>query len=489
MKKEEQTKIYRGIKISPFNKRAGTRRVTGGSLKRNKGITLIALVTTIVLMLILATITVNVVIDGNLFEQTGNAKKSTEIASEKSAITQAIMIAKSENKQNKIVQSELKNKINKVLNDKTGEKTNIEADGENFIITMNSSGNKYIINNKGNIRDIIWSKTTDENGNNYVISGDVKLQIGDYITYDANDNGEYTYTAEDVKTGATTEGGQTFSSNFETKWRLLGVEHASDGDYLMIVPETPIQSTTATGLKLQGAKGYTYGIDEMENISKLYGHGNGALSARTMTVEDINKITGYDPLETGDGKKYKEGEIGEYLNVVTCTKTYDDVEKWKTLLNGENGATSSVTYYWFRYYDEDSREILNLEIGESVQLTNTYYSYYPTTLTVSSTGEIKGIASTSKEYSVLFGIQKNNYWLATSFVSSADQAAFENGSYGCTGFFALTETRIRGHELFTYGNTNVGKTQDIMPIVYLKTDVNLKPTGNKVNNCTEWEMY
>ena len=48
-----------------------------------KGITLVALIITIILMLILATVTINVVFDGGLFEHAGNVKESVEVVNEK----------------------------------------------------------------------------------------------------------------------------------------------------------------------------------------------------------------------------------------------------------------------------------------------------------------------------------------------------------------------------------------------------------------------
>ena len=445
----------------------------------NKGITIIALVITIVLMLILAGITVNVVINGGLLDYAKKAKDDTEIASEKSMITQAAIMAMGENKRGKIVQSELKNKINKMLNDETGESTEIEERGENLIITIKSSGRKYLVDSKGNVRGITWGETTDEEGNNYVIYGDIKLQIGDYITYDANDNGEYTYTAEEDKTGVSGDG-QEFSSSFETNWRLLGVEHASGGDYLMLVPETPIQSTAATGLKLQSGSGYENGIEEMENISEIYGHGTGALYARTMTIEDVNKITGYDPLNTGDGTIFREETIGEYLNEVTCTR--EGAQYWT--MSGKNGATGNFAYGAFVHYDENGEFIRTLDIGESMKLTSTFYSYYPTTLTESTSGEIKGITQSSREYSILFGTNKH-YWLASSFINAGNTFA-ETGE---TGFWKVDSNQVSYGSMFYAGNPKLASTDYIMPIVYLKTDVNLRQTGNTVNSCTEWEMY
>ena len=83
MKKSNQIKNYKGMQESPFNKGAFTQRVTGGSLKTNKGITLIALIITIIIMLILVGVTITVAVNGGLFEYAGRAGRETQNAIEK----------------------------------------------------------------------------------------------------------------------------------------------------------------------------------------------------------------------------------------------------------------------------------------------------------------------------------------------------------------------------------------------------------------------
>ena len=107
------------------------------------------------------------------------------------------------------------------LNGETGEgKTKVSDDGEVLKVLFIDSGRNYVVDKNGNIRNMKWWETNDEEGNEYITNGEVTLQIGDYITYDANDKGEHTYTAETEKTGVNREG-QTFSTNYETEWRIL----------------------------------------------------------------------------------------------------------------------------------------------------------------------------------------------------------------------------------------------------------------------------
>ena len=51
-------------------------------------------------------------------------------------------------------------------------------------------------------------------------------------------------------------------------------------------------------------------------MSSIWKRGKGATGAKSITIEDINKITGYDPTNTGDGKPFGTGNI-QYGNKVT----------------------------------------------------------------------------------------------------------------------------------------------------------------------------
>ena len=50
---------------------------------------------------------------------------------------------------------------------------------------------------------------------------------------------------------------------------------------------------------LKGAKGYINAETVLERISKIYGHGVGATEARSLKIEDVNKICGVTVGEDG----------------------------------------------------------------------------------------------------------------------------------------------------------------------------------------------
>ena len=134
-------------------------------------------------------------------------------------------------------------------------------------------------------------------------------------------------------------------------------------------------------------------------------------NARSIKIEDINRVTGYDPNNTGDGKKYNVGDWLEYGSKVTYTANK---------ATNSNGLTYERSFLKQEHLDG---RIIGSNGVTSIIETSTYYHYYPNTLTSSKTGTTKGIETTGKAYEMIFGtyINTNNgtgnkYWIASSYV-------------------------------------------------------------------------
>ena len=178
-------------------------------------------------------------------------------------------------------------------------------------------------------------------------------------------------------------------------WKVLGAER---GKLL-------IMSTVDVGtLQLSGKDGYNTGVSKLNEMCAPYGK-----NARSIKVEDINRVTGYDPTNQGDGKVFGAGEFYEYGNKVTYTAS------GSSATNGQN-YTGSISYE-----HPDGRKI-GTDNVTSITVESTCYYYYPYSLTTSSstTGECKGIATDSSAYKLLFRNADDSancsYWLASSFV-------------------------------------------------------------------------
>ena len=323
------------------------------TLKNTNGITLIALVVTIVVLLILAGVSINAV-----FGQDGIIQKAKDA---QNRMDQAV-----ENDQKSI--NELNSWIESKVNGTTG---------------GNTSGGDDPVNPTGN-----WTQNKTS-----VTNGTTTYTVGDDYTYDCGVSG---YT-----------GG----------WKVLGAER---GKLL-------IMSTVDVGtLQLSGKDGYNTGISQLNTMCAQYG-----TNARSIKVEDINRVTGYDPTNQGDGTVFGAGQFYEYGNKVTYTASGSSATNGKTY-------TGSISYE-----HPDGRKI-GTDNVTSITVESTAYYYYPYSLTTSSstTGECKGIATDSPAYEMLFGKASdtsdgsgNAFWLASSYVY-----AYSNYSY-----FGLRYVRSDGY--------------------------------------------
>ena len=114
--------------------------------KSKKGITLIALVITIIILLILAGVSISALSgDSGLIRRAGNAKEQTEIAEEKEIIKTAVIQETGRNKKRELVLSEFQAQLDRY-------NAKVYEDGDDFIIIFKSN-RMYTVDKEGNIKD------------------------------------------------------------------------------------------------------------------------------------------------------------------------------------------------------------------------------------------------------------------------------------------------------------------------------------------------
>ena len=434
--------------------------------RREKGITLIALVITIIVLLILAGVTIATLTgDNGILTKANEAKTRTN--------------EKDEEEQIEIGYTEY------LMADQTGEKVNFEVseatvtgkEGD-WIIKFDKTEKEYYFDGE-TITKVTWKQKGDTITN---IETKQTLKVGDYVDYDPTleaNASDLTYTSKTDKTGADSD--QEFNAetykNAEYGWRILGV---SKGKLRLISGEFVGAGNYTNGSRtyytLKGQKGYINGIEELNKISAIFGHGKGAEGAKSITVEDINEITGYNP-ETA---KYNKGYFSEYGNKVTYTRG----EGTALSSSATNGKTWSGTQSTFNYYDKTNKTFKALTSG-STEITSTDYAYGPATLKDGFTQPVQGVdenGTYNEVYQMLFGkytIDNNSYsrsftgtgtepyyWLAS------DYALVDNYVYwglrlvynGCVGSSSL---------YFSYGNES-SNSHGVRPVVSLKSDISLE---------------
>lgn len=222
-----------------------------------------------------------------------------------------------------------------------------------------------------------------------------------------NNNSEWIQNKTVVTNGTTTYTvGDDYSyecgvSGYTGGWKVLGAENGK----LLIMSTIDIGT-----LELSGKEGYNTGISQLNTMCAKYG-----TNARSITVEDVNRVTGYNPTNQGDGTVYNKGNFREYGNKVTYTAS------GSSATNGQIYKEKIINYQHL-----DGR-IIGKDNVDSITVESTRYYYHPYSLTDddSTTGECKGIATDSPAYEMLFGTNENTsnnkgneYWLASLCVDT-----------------------------------------------------------------------
>ena len=205
--------------------------------RKNKGITLVALVITIIILLILAGIAISAIAgqDG-LFSKTQIAKAQTEIASEKEGISLAVTSAKiSDNGYGSIEKENLQDAINKQFGK---DKAIVEDNGDQtYTVTMkNTEERKYTVEEDGTIVEGKYDKwdgtevtePTEKTENEIHIYKASELKwLADQVNNEGNLFEGYTiYLENNIDLGAREENGNWETEKNEAlKWTAIGKEY------------------------------------------------------------------------------------------------------------------------------------------------------------------------------------------------------------------------------------------------------------------------
>ena len=294
------------------------KRKTEKKLRFNqKGITLVALVITIIVLLILAGVSIATLTGQNgILTRANDAKEQTEIAEEKEAINLAYSGAVAEKRGTGDVTAS-------DLNREFGTNgTNATASGSNPItVKFNDSQRVYTVDNNGNIE--ISDGNEDNDGTTLVdmfIAGEScenpdscdneeHLHVGDYLKYTPSNSTASTANMEDnpLKSQYTgVEDTQTYTVNSNTKWQVIGL--SEDRQHVLLTTESPIQKDGADPyLKLGGAEGYIYCKKVLDGVCSIYANDTLADEVRSITMEDITNVLGIT-INKEENKAYnKEG--------------------------------------------------------------------------------------------------------------------------------------------------------------------------------------
>ncbi len=127
-----------------------------GKRKQERGITLIALITTIIVLLILAGISIGAITGSNgIIGQAQSAKEETEIAQEKEIIDISTVEAMGKNNRGNLEEEEFQNAIS----NHTNGNVTVSDIGEEFEVFFEESNRYYSVDKDGNILDYVIGAT------------------------------------------------------------------------------------------------------------------------------------------------------------------------------------------------------------------------------------------------------------------------------------------------------------------------------------------
>lgn len=410
--------------------KGGVRRVE--RIRGKKGITLIALVVTIVVLLILAGITISLV-----FSETGIITKA-KLAKEETrgaAVEEARDMWELDKSLTQYVGGSSQS-LDELLNNLEEQKT----------ITAEE---KAQIKETGSVT--IGSRTITFNTARTLVElyDAGELKIGDYVNYQNPTSGSYTSLGS--KTGLDeqiADGGdpdQIFNvANNQLNWRVLGKDEATGGIKLIAGSPMKRESNSAyndfNGIEndpyyyMNGAKGYINAEIELNNICALYKN-DLAQTARSVTIEDINQVVGVTVDETG---RPSLDEGGYYGKTYSYTNQYASPEDY---LAGKRSNFSK---------------------------TSNFYGYMANdpALTTATDQRLYNLLFDNVEYG-----SGKPYWLASRCVD-----AYSGDAYFVVRYVYSDEsdTYVRGGNLFYSRGYEYRVGFAVRPVVVLKSDVTEK---------------
>ena len=280
--------------------------------------------------------------------------------------------------------------------------TKIGVNEENYTNTFASDNDVIDVTPTASGSWYLHVLSVDKSGNKLeTVKGTIKTEIGAANYTRVQNKTQVTGTHKSDNTVITREVGDNFNydckvSTYTGEWRILGAEN---GQLLIMSAEN------ITDVELSGKDDYINGEDKLNQICAPYGE-----NARSVKIEDINRVTGYDPNKTGNGQKFSLGKVEEYGNQVTYTASGS---------SGTNGFKYTGSLKEGKYEHPDGRIIGTGGNTDKITVTNNGYYYYPITLSVSSSTTGSGVASSSKAYKMLFRNPTNtaniSYWVASNF--------------------------------------------------------------------------
>ncbi len=419
----------------------------------NRGITLIALVITVIVLLILAAVTIATLTGENgILTNAERARDETKYA----RVKEAKDLWQTEKEISNQTEAEERESREDVINQLYQEGTITEEERDALLageaITI---ANKTISFESTLVEMFKLAQETACSGGDSCTDPTNHLHIGDYINYTPADSSAKTGALGQEETGYA-DATQSYTVNSETKWRVLGLN--ATGNQILLISEYPIQKDGEDPyLILAGPESYINCKSTLDKICGIYANTNVATKARSITIEDINNALGVE-VDEENGTMHKVGNTTALPGFYGYFGKFDEVNRYTY----KTGNYSPEKYMNDKY-------VTNYTVKTTVEGNYYYYPY--------------NIAGTSSEnptlYNLLFeGTEENSnwarsYWLASPGVyANSSNATFGPGNVDGGNVNSYNDLFYSHGNWYAYGYA-------VRPVVSLRSDVSLSEVGGK----------
>ena len=359
-------------------------------VNKQNGITLVALVITIIILLILAGISIQALTNTGIFTQAQKAKRESEIANIKEQIQLDIYEKQLQPPLGDITQEQLK-----AILEKYGT-INYEEDGTTIKGITTEKGYEILLSE-------IYSGTTTETK---TLLAD-KVNVGDYVTYTPDTASTTSILSElstySGNTDSTKNTASTLTQETGLKWRVLDVV---DGK-VRLISATPTTSTVT----LFGAKWYNNAVYLLDKICRtLYSKIGYSEKVQSLKIEDIQDYLTYDYTQ------YENSNVdtGKYVG----TKEYTNYKNYPNLFATEKtGWVDGIKGTGLDLSEQTTPlDATSTPAGTSIKVTQTYWYKSMTESDFTNPIYYNLFINNGSNYSV--------YWMSSRCVNAVSDNAF-----------------------------------------------------------------
>lgn len=243
---------------------------------------------------------------------------------------------------------------------------------------------------------------------------------------------------------------------YSGEWKVIGIEN---GQVKLMATKNISKKTldgddATIGVWNEKTKSYANAEKALDDECAAYLNSKQATSVRSIRVEDIDKITGYDKTKFGEKNINKYGNKVTYSidsngNVAYSSKVKNDTTTFTRLIMPQ--ATENIT---------------------SCDIISTYYFY-------SAEQETELKDKNSDVYKMLFGNGYEYYWLASSYVNPGEGVV-------SFGMHLVASGGVFDSALWI-SDGGYGRNDEcgVRPVVFLKSDTPLTQTSE---NSGKWNI-